>query len=60
MPPLDITPDALDNPEQYASLDHILPLSKGGSSRVANLQLTHLKCNNDKGDTIEVDKKAPS
>ena len=58
MPPLDIAPEALDNPNQYASLDHILPLSKGGTSKIANLQLTHMKCNNVKGDTIEVDKKA--
>ena len=60
MPALDIAPDTLDNPQQYASLDHILPLSKGGSSRIANLQLTHMRCNGDKGDTVEVDKKAGS
>jgi 5-methylcytosine-specific restriction endonuclease McrA len=58
MPPLDIAPDALDNPEQYATLDHITPLSKGGTSKIANLQLTHMKCNGDKGDSLEVDKKA--
>jgi 5-methylcytosine-specific restriction endonuclease McrA len=58
MPALDIAPDALDNPEQYASLDHIIPLSKGGTSKVVNLQLTHMKCNTEKGDTVEVDKKA--
>ncbi len=58
MPPLDIAPEALHNPDQYASLDHIIPLSKGGSSKVTNLQLTHMRCNGEKGDTIEVVKKA--
>ena len=28
-----------------ASLDHIVPLSKGGTHIYANVQLTHLKCN---------------
>ncbi len=28
-----------------ASLDHIVPLSKGGTHTYANVQLTHLKCN---------------
>jgi hypothetical protein len=28
-----------------ASLDHIIPLSKGGSHTRGNVQLTHLKCN---------------
>ena len=31
------------------SVDHIVPLSKGGSSRGENLQLTHHKCNQKKG-----------
>lgn len=32
-----------------ASLDHILPLSKGGSHTSANVQLAHLGCNVEKG-----------
>jgi 5-methylcytosine-specific restriction endonuclease McrA len=28
-----------------ASLDHIIPVSKGGTSDPANLRLTHLRCN---------------
>lgn len=32
-----------------ASLDHILPLSKGGSHTLANVQLAHLGCNVEKG-----------
>ena len=59
MSPLDIAQDDLDNPGQYATLDHILPVSKGGTNRTSNLQLAHNKCNNEKGDTyIEMDQKA--
>jgi 5-methylcytosine-specific restriction endonuclease McrA len=32
-----------------ASLDHILPLSRGGSHTLANVQLAHLGCNVEKG-----------
>jgi 5-methylcytosine-specific restriction endonuclease McrA len=32
-----------------ASLDHIVPLSKGGSHDPANVQLAHLRCNISKG-----------
>jgi len=35
-----------------ASLDHILPLSKGGSHVPANVQLAHLGCNVRKGNRI--------
>ena len=35
-----------------ASLDHIVPLSKGGSHTYANVQLTHLICNLSKNDGI--------
>lgn len=31
------------------SLDHIIPLSKGGTHALKNLQLTHLECNIKKG-----------
>jgi len=35
-----------------ASLDHIIPLSKGGSHSYANTQLAHLSCNIKKGNRI--------
>lgn len=34
---------------QAPSLDHIIPVSKGGSSEPSNLQLTHLVCNLKRG-----------
>lgn len=36
-----------------ATLDHILPLGQGGKDERENLQLTHWKCNNDKGDAVK-------
>ncbi len=34
------------------SLDHIIPLSQGGSHTYANVQLTHLRCNLSKQDNV--------
>lgn len=31
------------------SLDHVLPMSRGGGHTYANVQCSHLKCNVDKG-----------
>jgi hypothetical protein len=31
------------------SLDHVIPRSAGGSSRMSNLKLAHRKCNSDRG-----------
>lgn len=40
----------LKHPHPYsASLDHIIPLSKGGSHTPDNVQLAHLRCNLSKG-----------
>ena len=36
-----------------ATLDHIRPVSKGGSSKLANLQLAHRKCNTKKGNCMD-------
>ncbi len=38
--------------KQRATLDHIIPRSKGGSDQPENLQLTHARCNKIKGDQI--------
>lgn len=38
-----------------ASVDHILPLSQGGSHTLANVQCAHLSCNSRKCDRVEVD-----
>jgi hypothetical protein len=37
---------------QSASIDHIIPLSRGGAHVDANCQPAHLKCNQSKGTTI--------
>lgn len=38
------------------SVDHIVPLSKGGANELNNLQLTHKVCNNVKSDITDKDK----
>jgi 5-methylcytosine-specific restriction endonuclease McrA len=38
-----------------ASVDHIVPLSRGGQHSLINVQSAHLGCNSSKGDRIEVD-----
>lgn len=34
------------------TVDHIVPLSKGGTNDIANLQLAHLTCNRAKADML--------
>ncbi|WP_158070491.1 HNH endonuclease [Streptomyces luteocolor] len=36
------------------SLDHVIPLSRGGSHRRDNVQLAHLRCNLRKNNRFEV------
>jgi 5-methylcytosine-specific restriction endonuclease McrA len=38
-----------------ASVDHIVPLSRGGAHSMANVQSAHLSCNSSKGDREMVD-----
>lgn len=44
------------NPKS-ASLDHIIPLSKGGTHTIDNVQLAHLGCNREKYDELQDDKQ---
>lgn len=41
--------------ELSASLDHVVPLSRGGHHVLSNVQLAHLGCNVRKGDFLQVD-----
>lgn len=43
--------EAIDSLEE-ASLDHIVPRSKGGRTRLVNLQLMHPRCNSKKTNTM--------
>ena len=36
-----------------ATIDHIVPLAKGGEHVWKNCQPAHLKCNEDKADTLD-------
>lgn len=36
-----------------ASIDHIVPVSKGGSDSLKNMRLAHVRCNRLRGDSIE-------
>jgi HNH endonuclease len=36
-----------------ASLDHVIPLSRGGSHQSSNVQLAHLRCNTSRGNKVE-------
>lgn len=38
----------------YPTLDHIIPISKGGSHTWKNVRLAHMICNAGKGDRLEV------
>lgn len=38
-------------PRPHASIDHIIPLSKGGKHEWENVQLAHRRCNHLKGGT---------
>ena len=38
--------------KQRATLDHILPRSKGGKDTAENLQLAHARCNKIKGNRV--------
>lgn len=39
----------------YPSIDHIIPMDKGGGHVWGNVQVAHIICNSHKGDRLEVD-----
>ncbi len=48
--PIDMT---LKNPDRFSfSIDHIIPLSKGGSNLFDNVQAAHLSCNSSKNNRV--------
>ena len=49
----DIPPGAEWPDRLSASVDHIIPLSRGGEHSIANVQASHLGCNSRKGDRVE-------
>ena len=38
--------------KQLATIDHVIPRSKGGTDRPDNLQLAHARCNKIKGNRL--------
>lgn len=40
-----------------ATIDHVVPLSKGGIHRMDNMQLAHEQCNWNKGNQLDHDEK---
>jgi len=47
-----VDPDVSWPDPMSASLDHVLPLSKGGTHTYENVQLAHLACNVSKGNRV--------
>jgi len=45
-----------DDPLWRATIDHIIPKSKGGKDALENLQLAHAECNYLKADSLEGEK----
>ena len=43
------------NSKKEATFDHIRPTAWGGSDHISNLQLTHTKCNCEKGSVLPLD-----
>lgn len=43
---------AIHDGEMFLEIDHIIPLSKGGSDKVGNKQSLCQKCNNTKSDKL--------
>lgn len=41
-----------------ASIEHVIPLAKGGSNRIENLALSHEKCNHERGSSMAIKETA--
>lgn len=41
-----------------ASIEHVIPLGKGGSNRMNNLALSHEKCNHERGNSMGIKETA--
>lgn len=40
-------------PSQRLSVDHVMPLSKGGADSIENMRPAHAGCNSGKGDRVK-------
>lgn len=47
-----IDPDAVLGAPQRASIDHVVPKSRGGPTEPANLRLAHARCNGERGNDL--------
>lgn len=47
-------------PSNDMTVDHIVPLSKGGADTITNMQLAHSRCNMAKGSTLEAQEEDES
>lgn len=48
-----VNPNLVFPDPMCASLDHVIPLSRGGSHKSSNVQLAHLRCNTSRGNKVE-------
>ena len=48
-----VNPNLVFPDPMCASLDHVIPLSRGGSHQSSNVQLAHLRCNTSRGNKVE-------
>lgn len=48
----DIDPHEKWPSDWCATVDHVMPISEGGTDRISNLQAAHWRCNRDKGNSV--------
>ncbi len=41
-----------ESDDDYITLDHIIPISKGGTDIFSNMRLTHQRCNRRRGNVL--------